>query len=137
MGTRRKKIALISTAESMTAVDGTGLTTGDLPSPPFLSVPGLPNFRDAGGYEVISDSPSISSGEGRRKVKIVRRGILFRSSEVGITIVSDTLSSMFVEEPLADWMLLSIAVYPSGCWLYSAFSFLITYHSLDIVVGMR
>ncbi|KAI2639443.1 tyrosine phosphatase [Xylaria nigripes] len=37
----------------------------DLPCPPFIPVPGLPNFRDAGGYEI----------------KIVRRGVLFRSSE--------------------------------------------------------
>ncbi|KAI0506188.1 tyrosine phosphatase [Xylaria bambusicola] len=57
------------------------LAARSLPSPPFISVPGLPNFRDAGGYEIISDSPSALSSEGNRKAKIVRRGIIFRSSE--------------------------------------------------------
>ena len=41
-----------------------------LPSPPFLPVEGVPNFRDAGGYPVTS--PAGAS---------IRRGVLFRSSE--------------------------------------------------------
>lgn len=41
-----------------------------LPRPPFHHIPGLPNFRDLGGYE-ISHQPSSA----------VRRGIVFRSSE--------------------------------------------------------
>jgi protein tyrosine/serine phosphatase len=39
-------------------------------SPPFVHVPGLPNFRDIGGYPVAS-----SAG------KVVRTGVVFRSSE--------------------------------------------------------
>ncbi|KAH7032706.1 tyrosine phosphatase family-domain-containing protein [Microdochium trichocladiopsis] len=42
----------------------------DLPSPPFLAVPGIQNFRDTGGYPV-SSAPN----------KIVRRGVLFRAAE--------------------------------------------------------
>ncbi len=77
-------IELISAAGNMATRDGPSFATSGLPSPPFLSIPGLPNFRDAGGYEVISDSPSIPSADGKRRVKIFRQGILFRSSEVGI-----------------------------------------------------
>lgn len=43
--------------------------TADI-SPPFISVPGVPNFRDIGGYPIAS-SPG----------KLVRAGIVFRSSE--------------------------------------------------------
>lgn len=53
----------------------------ELPSPPFIAVPGLPNFRDAGGYEVISDAAAQSSADGKPRTKIVRRGVLYRSSE--------------------------------------------------------
>jgi len=42
----------------------------DLPSPPFTHVPGLANFRDAGGYSI----------EGKPG-KIVRRGVVYRSAE--------------------------------------------------------
>ncbi|KAI1433687.1 tyrosine phosphatase [Xylaria sp. CBS 124048] len=55
-----------------------------LPSPPFVFVPGLPNFRDAGGYEVTTSvSPASAAAEGGRRgrIKMVRRGVLFRSSE--------------------------------------------------------
>ncbi|KAI0153848.1 tyrosine phosphatase [Pestalotiopsis sp. NC0098] len=41
-----------------------------LPSPPFIFVEGIPNFRDIGGYP-IADQPG----------KVVREGIVFRSSE--------------------------------------------------------
>lgn len=41
-----------------------------LPSPPFIDIPGLPNFRDAGGYPLAADP-----------TKMVRRGLVFRSSE--------------------------------------------------------
>lgn len=67
----------------MAATDGAGFPASELPSPPFIVVPGLPNFRDAGGYEVMSDLPSASSTEGKSRTKMVRRGVLFRSSEVG------------------------------------------------------
>ncbi|KAI1498395.1 tyrosine phosphatase [Biscogniauxia marginata] len=48
-----------------------------LPSPPFVDVPGLPNFRDAGGYPVSSPSGS----DRKTRTRMVRRGVLFRSSE--------------------------------------------------------
>lgn len=41
-----------------------------IPSPPFIAIEGLPNFRDIGGYPIAS-APG----------KTVRRGIVFRSSE--------------------------------------------------------
>jgi len=41
-----------------------------LPSPPFISVPGIQNFRDTGGYPLASDPG-----------KIVRRGVLYRAAE--------------------------------------------------------
>lgn len=44
--------------------------TTPLPSPPFLTIPGLPNFRDAGGYALANDS-----------TRMVRRNFLFRASE--------------------------------------------------------
>ncbi|KAK4248695.1 protein-tyrosine phosphatase-like protein [Corynascus novoguineensis] len=43
----------------------------DLPSPPFLHVPGLANLRDAGGY-AIQGKPG----------KAVRRGVIFRSADL-------------------------------------------------------
>lgn len=69
----------------MAATDSAGFIASVLPSPPFISVPGLPNFRDAGGYEVILDSPSAPSTDGKSKTKMVRKGVLFRSSEVGLS----------------------------------------------------
>ncbi|ROV94931.1 hypothetical protein VSDG_07130 [Cytospora chrysosperma] len=59
-----------------------------LPSPPFIDIPGLRNFRDCGGYPV-------ASADGR---KVIRSGIVFRSSEPsmvtdeGISILRDQLS---------------------------------------------
>ncbi|KAF6839995.1 tyrosine phosphatase [Colletotrichum musicola] len=72
----------------------------ELPKPPFRIIPGLPNFRDAGGYP-------IDSQPGR----IVRPGILFRSAEpsrltdegiallqeIGITHVYDLRSVIELE----------------------------------------
>ncbi|KAF4815135.1 Tyrosine-protein phosphatase [Colletotrichum tropicale] len=69
----------------------------ELPKPPFIPVPGLPNFRDAGGYP-------IDSQPGR----ILRPGIVFRSAEpsrltdqgvallqdIGITHVYDLRSAV-------------------------------------------
>ncbi|KAI0542685.1 tyrosine phosphatase [Xylaria digitata] len=86
----------------MTTTNGADFTGGSLPSPPFISVPGLPNFRDAGGYEVISDSPDTPVAGGKRIVKMVRRGILFRSSEpsrltdAGATQLSEQLEIKLV-----------------------------------------
>ncbi|KAK3354463.1 protein-tyrosine phosphatase-like protein [Neurospora tetraspora] len=45
-----------------------------LPSPPFISAPGLANLRDIGGYEIPS---SPASG----KKKMVRKGVVFRSAD--------------------------------------------------------
>ncbi|KXJ92579.1 tyrosine phosphatase [Microdochium bolleyi] len=60
--------------------------TPSLPQPPFISVPGVDNFRDIGGYPIAS-SPG----------KVVRRGVLFRAAEPsqvtpqGIEVMSKTL----------------------------------------------
>lgn len=60
-----------------------------LPSPPFIDIPGLPNFRDAGGYPIYTATPEPT--------KMVRRGILFRASEpskvttAGIATMTKTL----------------------------------------------
>ncbi|KAH6855326.1 protein-tyrosine phosphatase-like protein [Chaetomium sp. MPI-CAGE-AT-0009] len=43
----------------------------NLPSPPFIHVPGLANLRDAGGY-AIEGQPG----------KVIRRGVLFRSADL-------------------------------------------------------
>lgn len=65
-----------------------------LPSPPFIDVPGLRNFRDAGGYPVVTTSSSSSSPA---KKKMVRRGVLFRASEpsrvtdAGVRVLAEDL----------------------------------------------
>ncbi|TPX09758.1 uncharacterized protein E0L32_009097 [Thyridium curvatum] len=48
-----------------------------LPSPPFIHIEGLPNFRDIGGYPITT---TTSGGPGPAK-KMVRRGLVYRSSE--------------------------------------------------------
>ncbi|KAH8762123.1 tyrosine phosphatase [Diaporthe sp. PMI_573] len=69
-------------------------TTTPLPTPPFVDVPGLPNLRDCGGYPVTNSSCENGDSEPQ---KMIRRGILFRSSEPskltddGIAILRDTL----------------------------------------------
>ncbi|KAI0021422.1 tyrosine phosphatase [Xylariomycetidae sp. FL0641] len=60
-----------------------------LPSPPFLDVPGLDNFRDAGGYGVLSSpsspDPTTCPGDDdpqqSQKHRMVRRGLLYRAAE--------------------------------------------------------
>ncbi|KAK6368255.1 hypothetical protein LTS17_009996 [Exophiala oligosperma] len=58
----------------------------DLPTPPFLHVQGVPNFRDLGGYEckppssgaaAAATSSSGSGGDGDG-VYVLRKGLLFR-----------------------------------------------------------
>lgn len=67
-------------------------TTKPLPAPPFVDVPGLPNFRDCGGYPVANSNNADSKPQ-----RIIRRGVLFRASEPskltdeGIAILRDTL----------------------------------------------
>ncbi|KAI1156243.1 tyrosine phosphatase [Nemania diffusa] len=107
-------------------MDGPVFSESDLPCPPFISVQGLPNFRDAGGYEVISNLPCAPSKEGKNRVKIVRQGVLFRSSEpsrltddgaaqlsqqLGIKLVYDLRSAVEIARgigsgrgfPLREW----------------------------------
>ncbi|KAI1212813.1 protein-tyrosine phosphatase-like protein [Annulohypoxylon truncatum] len=57
--------------------------TEELPSPPFLVIPGLPNFRDIGGYPVGSSGLTSDSSLPRdsSNTKAVRRGLVYRSSE--------------------------------------------------------
>ncbi|KAI1101631.1 protein-tyrosine phosphatase-like protein [Jackrogersella minutella] len=50
----------------------------ELPSPPFHPIPGLPNFRDIGGYPVGAPNSQLQDGAG---TKVVRRGLVYRSSE--------------------------------------------------------
>ncbi|KAK4443715.1 protein-tyrosine phosphatase-like protein [Podospora aff. communis PSN243] len=49
-------------------------TTAPLPAPPFVSVPGLANLRDVGGYPIAAQSGASQTA--------VRRGVLFRSAEL-------------------------------------------------------
>ncbi|KAI2464756.1 protein-tyrosine phosphatase-like protein [Annulohypoxylon bovei var. microspora] len=57
--------------------------TEELPSPPFHAIPGLPNFRDIGGYPVGSLGLTLGSSlpQDSSKTKAVRRGLVYRSSE--------------------------------------------------------
>ncbi|KAI1474658.1 tyrosine phosphatase family-domain-containing protein [Daldinia eschscholtzii] len=79
------------------------MAESELPSPPFVHIDGLPNFRDLGGYPA-SDT------------KVVRRGLVFRSSEpskvtddgvsklqaLGITKVFDLRSAAEIEKGMRD-----------------------------------
>ncbi|KAJ8121120.1 hypothetical protein ONZ43_g2348 [Nemania bipapillata] len=99
----------------MAAIDGSGFVASDLPSPPFIDVPGLPNFRDAGGYEVLSDLPSAPSAEGKRKAKMPSRltdeGATQLSQQLGIKLVYDLRSAVEIARglgsgrgfPLREW----------------------------------
>ena len=76
----------------------------DLPSPPFIAVDGIPNFRDLGGY-AISASPNHSvrtrtiyrSGEPSR---VTKNGILTMQN-LGITHVYDLRSNVEIERAVA------------------------------------
>lgn len=76
----------------------------DLPSPPFIAVDGIPNFRDLGGY-AISSSPNHSvrtrtiyrSGEPSR---VTKDGIL-TIQNLGITHVYDLRSNVEIERAVA------------------------------------
>lgn len=52
-----------------------------LPTPPFHLIPGLPNFRDAGGYPVAEPSLPSNNGSTPPPRRMVRRGLLYRASE--------------------------------------------------------
>ncbi|KAK7731116.1 hypothetical protein SLS53_008835 [Cytospora paraplurivora] len=93
-----------------------------LPSPPFIDVPGLRNFRDCGGYPVVASSSSSSSTDGNgddngKKKRVVRSGVVFRSSEpsmvtdegisilrnrLGITHVYDLRSQTEIDRDVAN-----------------------------------
>ncbi|KAI0886072.1 tyrosine phosphatase family-domain-containing protein [Annulohypoxylon maeteangense] len=55
----------------------------ELPSPPFHTIPGLPNFRDIGGYPVSCSDMTSDSGlsQDGSNTRVVRRGLVYRSSE--------------------------------------------------------
>lgn len=54
----------------------------DLPSPPFVSVAGIPNFRDLGGYPLVT-SPNHS----------IRREFIYRCGEPS-QVTEDGISTM-------------------------------------------
>ncbi len=58
------------------------IASAELPSPPFLTVAGIPNFRDLGGYPILS-SPSHS----------IRREIIYRCAEPS-QVTKDGISTM-------------------------------------------
>lgn len=76
-----------------------------LPSPPFVDIPGLKNFRDLGGYPVPGQPG-----------KVVKRNLVFRASEpskvtdegisklnaLGITHVYDLRSEMEIQRDAAS-----------------------------------
>lgn len=59
----------VPTTSSTPAVDFTSNAPTNLPSPPFIPVEGVPNFRELGGYDCASDSTSAV---------VLRRHYLFR-----------------------------------------------------------
>ena len=48
-----------------------------LPTPPFIHVQGVPNFRDSGGYE-CAPPPGTGAGADSSKKYMVRKNVLFR-----------------------------------------------------------
>lgn len=77
-----------------------------LPSPPFIEIPGLRNFRDCGGYPVIispdggkqeQEHEEEEKEKKEKKQQVIRSGVVFRSSEPsmvtdeGIAILRDRL----------------------------------------------
>ena len=59
-----------------------GPKAADLPSPPFITVAGIPNFRDLGGYPVAS--PANHS---------IRREVIYRCAEPS-QVTKDGISTM-------------------------------------------
>lgn len=76
----------------------------ELPSPPFIAITGIPNFRDLGGYPVAGS-----------KTHSLRRGVVYRCgeptsvkedgihtiSELGITHIYDLRSNNEIERNVA------------------------------------
>lgn len=79
-----------------------------LPSPPFVSIPGLDNLRDAGGYP-IAGQPG----------KAVKRGIVFRAAEpskvdeAGATILTEQLGITHIYDLRSQ---VEIAKQPDLAW---------------------
>ncbi|CAN8100000.1 unnamed protein product [Discula destructiva] len=86
-------------APTTTTTTTTTTTAAALPSPPFIDIPGLPNFRDAGGYPVTSTTTTTTP---TKQQQMVRRGLIFRASEpsqvtaAGIATMTDTLGIKLV-----------------------------------------
>lgn len=86
-----------------------------LPSPPFLAISGLPNFRDIGGYSVSGTSAGDAEN-GSKTRRVVRRGVVYRASEpskvtdegvskmqeLGIQKVFDLRSAVEIEKGVQD-----------------------------------
>lgn len=86
-----------------------------LPSPPFLAISGLPNFRDIGGYPVSGTSAGDAEN-GSKTRRVVRRGVVYRASEpskvtdegvskmqeLGIQKVFDLRSAVEIEKGVKD-----------------------------------
>lgn len=65
----------------------------DLPSPPFISIPGVANFRDIGGYSChVSDFSSSNNGH-LAPTQSIRVGLVFRSGDFS-GIQADGLSQV-------------------------------------------
>lgn len=61
-------------------------STNLLPSPPFVAISGLANFRDIGGYPVVSctsagGDDNVDGSKTTTTKKVVRRGVVYRASE--------------------------------------------------------
>ncbi|KAI0172404.1 protein-tyrosine phosphatase-like protein [Hypoxylon sp. FL1284] len=95
------------------------MADGTLPSPPFVPISGLPNFRDIGGYPVSSsnsDGNSADDAGGKTTAKVVRRGVVYRASEpskvtdagvselqrLGVAKVFDLRSAVEIERGAKD-----------------------------------
>jgi hypothetical protein len=66
-----------------------------LPTPPFLHVEGVPNFRDLGGYQCSAPRDGSSAADG--KTYVLRKGLLYRCAHPthltpkGLTYLTTTL----------------------------------------------
>lgn len=76
----------------------------DLPSPPFITVEGIPNFRDLGGYPVSgSKSQSFRTGAVYRcgePSQVTKNGISIMQ-QLGITHTYDLRSNNEIERNIA------------------------------------
>lgn len=76
----------------------------DLPSPPFITVEGIPNFRDLGGYPIsASKTPSIRTGAVYRcgEPSLVTKNGISTMQNLGITHIYDLRSNNEIERNVA------------------------------------